>query len=135
MRLDLGYSLHNVNFFAMKTTFETVDSYIATFPDTVRPLLQQVRSTILSNAPLAVEKIAYNMPAYRMNGKVLVYFAAYSKHIGLYATPQGHEAFAAELSQYKQGKGSVQFPLDKAIPFDLIARIVAFRVQQVVGAS
>lgn len=117
----------------MKITFDTVDSYIATFPDTVRPLLEQVRSTILSNAPLAEEKIAYNMPAYRMNGKVLVYFAAYAKHIGLYATPQGHEAFAAELSQYKQGKGSVQFPLDKVIPFDLIGRIVAFRVQQVVG--
>lgn len=118
----------------MKTTFETVDSYIATFPDAVSLLLQQVRSTILSNAPLAVEKIAYNMPVYRMNGEVLVYFAAYSKHIGLYATPQGHKAFAAELSQYKQGKGSVQFPLDKDIPFDLIGRIVAFRVQQIVDA-
>lgn len=133
MRLNLGILCIVFTFFAMKITFDTVDSYIATFPDTVRPLLEQVRSTILSNAPLAEEKVAYNMPAYRMNGKVLVYFAAYAKHIGLYATPQGHEAFAAELSQYKQGKGSVQFPLDKAIPFDLIGRIVAFRVQQVVG--
>jgi uncharacterized protein YdhG (YjbR/CyaY superfamily) len=77
-----------------------------------------------------VESIAYGMPAYKINGKPLVYFAGYKKHIGFYATPSGHTEFADELSKYKQGKGSVQFPLDKPIPYELIRRIVAFRVNE-----
>ncbi len=78
-----------------------------------------------------MEGIAYQMPAYKIKGKPLVYFAAYKNHIGFYATPTGHSAFAEELSKYKQGKGSVQFPLDEPIPFDLIERIVAFRAQEI----
>jgi uncharacterized protein YdhG (YjbR/CyaY superfamily) len=70
------------------------------------------------------------MPAYKLNGKPLVYFAAYKKHIGFYATPSGHEKFAQELSKYKQGKGSVQFPTAQPVPLDLIKRIVEFRVQE-----
>jgi len=83
----------------------------------------------LQTAPDAVESISYAMPAYKLNGKPLVYFAGYKNHIGFYATPTGHEAFKEELSKYKQGKGSVQFPVDEPMPLDLIRRIVAFRVE------
>jgi uncharacterized protein YdhG (YjbR/CyaY superfamily) len=114
----------------MHTDFKTVDEYIMTFPKEVQLLLKQVRDTIRTNAPDAVEQIAYGMPAYKTNGKPLVYFAGYKKHIGFYATPSGHTEFAGELSKYKQGKGSVQFPLDQPIPYDLIKRIVAFKVEE-----
>jgi uncharacterized protein YdhG (YjbR/CyaY superfamily) len=70
------------------------------------------------------------MPAYKTEGRPLVYFAGFKNHIGFYALPSGHEKFASELSRYQQGKGSVQFPLDKPIPFDLIKRIVEFRVKE-----
>lgn len=106
----------------------TVDQYIATFPAEVQEVMQQVRSTIKGSAPQAEERISYGMPGYYLNGP-LVYFAGYKNHIGFYATPNGHEAFAEELSKYKQGKGSVQFPLNEAMPLDLIKRIVAFRVE------
>jgi len=108
---------------------KTVDQYIAQFPHEIQIQLQQVRETILQTAPDAVESISYAMPAYKLNGKPLVYFAGYKNHIGFYATPTGHEAFKEELSKYKQGKGSVQFPVDEPMPLDLIRRIVAFRVE------
>ncbi len=108
----------------------TVDNYIESFPESVQILLEQVRATIKENAPDAVESIAYQMPAYKTNGKPLVYFAAFKNHIGFYATPTGHSEFAKELSKYQTGKGSVQFPFDKPIPFDLIGRIVKFRVKE-----
>jgi uncharacterized protein YdhG (YjbR/CyaY superfamily) len=108
----------------------TVDKYIKSFPGSVQVLLEQVRAAIKANAPDAAESFAYQMPAYKINGKPLVYFAAFKNHIGFYATPTGHSEFAKELSQYKQGKGSVQFPFNKPIPFDLIGRIVRFRVKE-----
>ena len=111
----------------MKIEFTTVDEYIKTFPKDIQVLLNKVRTTILEKAPEAIESIAYNMPAYKTKGKPLVYFAGYKNHIGFYATPTGHAEFANELSKYKQGKGSVQFPLDKPIPIELIGRIVEFR--------
>jgi len=114
----------------MNTDFKTVDEYIKSFPTDIQTLLNKVRETIKKNAPDAVESIAYGMPAYKMNGKPLVYFAGFKKHIGFYATPTGHAEFANELSMYKQGKGSVQFPLNKPIPYELIKRIVAFRVKE-----
>ncbi|MCW3115151.1 MAG: hypothetical protein JWR18_3547 [Segetibacter sp.] len=114
----------------MKTNFKTVDEYIKTFPEDIQKLLQQVRAVIKENAPEAVESIAYEMPAYKTNGKPLVYFAGYTKHVGFYATPTGHAEFAGELSNYKQGKGSVQFPIDMPMPFELIKRIVVFRVKE-----
>lgn len=107
-----------------------VDGYIAEFPLEIREKLNQIRKVIRENAPDAIEGIAYGMPAYKLHKKPLVYFAGYAKHIGFYATPSGHEAFEAQLSQYKQGKGSVQFPLDQPIPLDLIAEIVRFRVSE-----
>src|SRR5687768_16437337 len=114
----------------MKNIVTTVDAYIATFPSEVQTYLQQIRSTIQTAAPSAVETISYGMPAYKLNGKPLVYFAAFKNHIGFYATPTGHSAFVEELSKYQQGKGSVQFPLDKPMPFDLIDRITRYRVEE-----
>jgi len=108
----------------------TVDSYIKSFPEKVQCLLNQIRSVIKENAPDADESIAYQMPAYKTNGKPLIYFAGFRNHIGFYATPTGHTEFSKELSGYKQGKGSVQFPLDKPMPLELIGRIVRFRVNE-----
>lgn len=107
-----------------------VEKYIFSFPEDVRNILLQIRQIIKEEAPDAVEGFAYQMPSYKTNGKPLVYFAAFKTHIGFYATPSGHAAFACELAKYKQGKGSVQFPLDKPIPFDLIRQMVAFRVEE-----
>ena len=92
-------------------------------------MLQEIRATIKAAAPEAVEKISYQMPTFAQNGN-LVHFAAFTKHIGFYPVPTGIEAFKAELAVYKQGKGSVQFPLDQPMPLDLISRIVQFRVQE-----
>ena len=114
----------------MRTDFQTVDEYIRTFPESVQARLNEVRSIIRSKAPGANECISYGMPAYKSNGKPLVYFAAFKSHIGFYATPTGHEAFKDDLKIYKQGKGSVQFPLDQPLPVDLIKRIVTFRVEE-----
>lgn len=104
-----------------------VEIYIKSFPEEVQEKLLEIRKIIFSTAPHVMEKISYGMPGFFLNSKPLVYFAAYKNHIGFYATTNGHEKFAEELSIYKQGKGSVQFPLNKEIPFDLIRRIVEFR--------
>lgn len=114
----------------MKDVPKSIDDYIATFPEETQKLLEQVRTAIRQAAHEAIESISYGMPAYKLNGKPLVYFAAFKSHIGFYATPTGHEAFAKELSKYKQGKGSVQFPLSEPLPLDLITRITAFRVKE-----
>jgi uncharacterized protein YdhG (YjbR/CyaY superfamily) len=107
-----------------------VDEYIKSFPKSTQTLLKQVRKAIKENALGAEEMIAYGMPGYKLNKKPLVYFAGYANHIGFYATPNGHEKFAKELSKYKQGKGSVQFPIDQPMPIDLIIKIVKFRVTE-----
>jgi Uncharacterized conserved protein len=114
----------------MKIDFKSVDEYIKSFPNDIQLLLDRVRATIREKAPEATESISYGMPAYKINGKPLVYFAGFKNHIGFYATPTGHSKFAEELSKYKQGKGSVQFPLNKPIPFDLIGAIVQYRVNE-----
>ena len=106
----------------------TIDEYIAGFPADTQTILNQVRFTIRQAAPDAAESIGYGMPAYKLNGKPLVYFAGFKNHIGFYATPTGQSEFAKELAKYKQGKGSVQFPLDQPMPLDLIFQIVEFRV-------
>jgi uncharacterized protein YdhG (YjbR/CyaY superfamily) len=110
--------------------FENVDDYINSFPDEVHSQLRQIRSVIKEKAPEAFESMSYGMPAYKTQGRVLVYFAGFKNHIGFYATPTGHEEFRKELSKYKQGKGSVQFPLNQPVPYDLIAQIVEFRVEE-----
>ncbi len=107
-----------------------VDKYISGFPTDVQAIMIQIRELIQRAAPAAAESMAYGMPAYKTFGKPLVYFAGFKNHIGFYATPTGHSAFAADLSKYKQGKGSVQFPMCDPIPYDLIERIVKFRVEE-----
>jgi uncharacterized protein YdhG (YjbR/CyaY superfamily) len=109
----------------------TIDQYIEGSPEAVRPILQKMRKAIREAAPEATEAISYRMPTFRLNGGNLVHFAAYENHIGFYPTPSGIQAFEQELSLYRWAKGSVQFPLNKPIPFDLVKRIVVFRVQEV----
>jgi uncharacterized protein YdhG (YjbR/CyaY superfamily) len=112
-----------------QTIPKTIDEYIAGFPLDVQDILQKIRATIRQAAPEAQEKISYQMPTFALNGN-LVHFAAFKNHIGFYPIPSGIEAFKEDLSPYKQGKGSVQFPLDQPIPYDLIARITAFRARE-----
>jgi uncharacterized protein YdhG (YjbR/CyaY superfamily) len=112
-----------------KTGPNTIEEYIAGFPQDVQIILEKVRSTIRETAPGAEETIKYQMPTFTLKGN-LVYFAAYKNHIGFYPVPTGMEEFREELSGYKTGKGSVQFPLDKPIPYDLIGRITRFRMKE-----
>ncbi|HSY19992.1 MAG TPA: DUF1801 domain-containing protein [Candidatus Acidoferrales bacterium] len=106
-----------------------MDEYIGNFPKDVREILEKIRITIRKAAPRAEEKIGYGIPTFTLKGN-LVHFAAFKKHIGFYPTPSGIGQFKQELSVYEGAKGSVQFPLDKPIPFGLINKIVKFRVQE-----
>lgn len=111
---------------AKSTNFE---EYARNFPEDVQLLLETVRSTIKAAAPDAEEIISYDMPAFKYKG-MLVYFAAYKKHIGFYPMPSAIEAFKDELSIYKGAKGSVQFPLNKPLPLELIAKITSYRLKE-----
>ena len=113
-----------------QTAPKNIDEYIAGFPHDVQEILEKIRLTIRKAAPDAEETISYQIPTFTLKGKYLVYFAAYKKHIGLYPAPRGIEKFKKELSVYGGAKGSVRFPLDKPIPFDLISKIVKFRVKE-----
>jgi uncharacterized protein YdhG (YjbR/CyaY superfamily) len=109
--------------------YKTIDEYIAYFPVEVQTILQHVRDTIKSAAPTATEAISYGIPTFRLNGN-LVHFAGYARHIGFYPGGEGVEVFKDELTSYKTSKGTIQFPLDKPIPFDLIKKITLFRVEK-----
>jgi uncharacterized protein YdhG (YjbR/CyaY superfamily) len=109
---------------------KTVEEYIDSFPEDIRKLLKEMRRTIKEAAPDAEECISYQMPAYKM-GHILVYFAGFKDHIGFFPTASGISAFENELSQYRRGKGSVQFPLDRPLPLDLVRKIVLFRIEEV----
>ncbi len=106
-----------------------IDDYIARFPDDVRPILEKVRTTIRTAAPESKETISYQMPAFKQHG-ILVYFAGWKKHIGLYPPVSGDKALEKAVAQYAGPKGNLQFPLDEPIPYDLIKRIVRLRVKQ-----
>jgi uncharacterized protein YdhG (YjbR/CyaY superfamily) len=112
-----------------KRTFTNIDEYIADFPKDIQVILEQVRATIHKAAPDAKETISYQMPAFALEG-ILVYFAAFKNHIGFFPTASGIANFQKELSAYKTSKGTIQFPLDRPIPFDLIRKIVLFRVKE-----
>ena len=112
-----------------KIKFKTVDEYIATFPESTKSLLKEIRKTVKEAAPNAVEVISYNMPAIKFNG-ILVYYAAYEKNIGFYPTANGIAAFKEDLSSYKWSKGAIQFPIKEPIPFELISKIVNFRAKE-----
>ena len=111
------------------TNINTIDAYISGFPIHTREMLEQIRSTIKSAAPDAIEAIKYAIPTFILNGN-LIHFAGYKNHIGLYPAPSGMEQFEEEVAIYKTGKGTLQFPIDQPMPLDLIARIVKFRVQE-----
>jgi len=111
----------------------TVEEYIVQFEPEIQEILQTIRKIIHAIAPDSIESISYKMPLFSLNKKRLAYFAVFKKHIGFYPAPIGIEAFKKELSIYKQGKGSVQFPLNKPIPFDLIEKIVHFRKESIVS--
>lgn len=119
---------------AKNATVTGIDAYIEAFPPVVQKALAQLRTIIKRAAPQATEKFSYGMPAFDLSGP-LVYFAGYKAHIGFYATPTGHAAFAKELARFKTGKGSVQFPLGEPLPVKLIEKIVRFRVKENIARS
>lgn len=118
----------------MGTTYQNIDEYIAASPAEVQPILQKIRETIHNAAPDAVETISYGMPAFAQHG-VLVYFAPFKNHIGFFPTGSGIAAFQGQLGDYKTSKGTVQFPFTQPIPYDLIRRIVQFRVKENLGKA
>lgn len=122
--------MRNLRKIMEKKNYKNIDDYIADYSPEVGELLNQIRHCIQEVAPEAQEVISYNMPAFKQ-GKILVYFAAFKNHIGFYALPSGNAAFSKALSKYKVGKGSIQFPLNQAIPFDLIKEMVAFRLEEI----
>ena len=113
----------------MTATSKEVDKFIAAYPEEVQAVLNKVRATIREAAPGAEETINYGIPTFTLNGN-LVHFSAFKTHIGFYPTPSGVEKFKKELSKYEGAKGSVKFPLDQPIPYELIEKIVKFRVKE-----
>lgn len=107
----------------------TIDDYIATYPADVQEILQKVRATIKTAAPQATEAISYGMPTFKLHGN-LVHFGAFKSHLGFYPIPSGMDQFQEELAPFKSGKGSVQFPFDQPMPYELITKIVKFRVTE-----
>lgn len=112
-----------------KPSFASIDEYISLFPEEIQTKLRLIRKTIQQTAPEAIEKISYQMPTFYLNGN-LVYFAAYKTHIGFYPTGNAIKAFENDLKDFKTSKGTIQIPLDKDLPLELIKKIVAFRVEE-----
>jgi uncharacterized protein YdhG (YjbR/CyaY superfamily) len=111
-----------------RRTATDIDEYISWFPDDIQKILKKIRATIKKAAPRAVESISYQIPTFKIDGKVLIYFAAFTKHVSLYPAPRDIVEFKDELKSYKGGKGTIQLPLDDPIPYELVARIVKFRM-------
>ncbi|HEX5351740.1 MAG TPA: DUF1801 domain-containing protein [Trichococcus sp.] len=108
---------------------ETIDAYISRYDEDIQAILQELRRVIKEEAPDATEKISYQMPTFYLNGN-LVHFAVQKNHIGFYPAPSGVAAFKEELTEYKTSKGAIQFPLTQPIPYELVRRIVRFRVEE-----
>jgi uncharacterized protein YdhG (YjbR/CyaY superfamily) len=116
---------------ANRSTAKSIDEYIAEFPPETQKLLEELRGLVRAAAPGATETISYAIPTFDLYGRHLVHFAAFKKHIGFYPVPGGvEETFEEELKPYKRGKGSIQFPFGQPMPWDLIRRIVEFRVKE-----
>ena len=111
--------------------YKNTEEYILQFPKDVQIILKKIREIVLKTTPNAIESISYGMPAFKLLGKPLVYFAGYKNHIGFYALPSGNKAFQKELANYKTGKGSIQFPISEEIPWKLIHDIVKFRTKEI----
>jgi len=114
----------------MKTDYKSIDQYIGTFQISTQNILEKLRAIIRETAPGATEKISYQMPTFFLNGRPLVYFAAYEHHIGFYPGAHVIQVFESELSNYKTAKGTIQFPIDQPILRELIIKIVKFRVEE-----
>jgi uncharacterized protein YdhG (YjbR/CyaY superfamily) len=110
--------------------YKTIDDYIGSFPDQTKVILQKIRETIRKVLPDGEETISYQIPCFKLNGKYVIYFAGFAHHVSIYPAPRGAAEFREELADYKGGKGTVQFPLDKPLPLALIAKIVRFRVKE-----
>ncbi|HUS26075.1 MAG TPA: DUF1801 domain-containing protein [Nevskiaceae bacterium] len=108
---------------ADKKQFNTVDDYIKTFPSDVQAILKKMRQTIHHTVPDATEAISYAIPAFNLDGKYVVYFSAWKNHVSLYPVPSGNEGLLKEIAPYIHGKGTIQFPLDKPVPYDLVKKI------------
>ena len=117
-----------------KKQYDDIDEYISLFPQDVRDILSRIRIMIVELVPTAKESISYGMPTFKLKGN-LIHFAAYKEHIGFYPTPSAIEFFKDELKNYKTAKGSIQFPLDKKIPYSLIKKIVRYRVKEVLNKA
>lgn len=113
-----------------KKHFTTINEYIMTFPADIQPILEKVRQAIQKAVPEATETMSYGMPTFDFNGKHLVFFAGWKHHISLYPIPAGDEAFQQELAHYKRARGTIQFPLDKPIPYDFVEKIVTFLMME-----
>ena len=107
----------------------TVDKYLDQFSGETRSRLDTMRELIHEEAPDAIESFSYGLVGYKLNGKPLVYFGGFAHHIGFYATPNCHAVFAEDFAKYKQGKGSVQFPLNEPLPINLIRRVIRYRIE------
>lgn len=116
--------------FSMTTKYKDIEEYIAAFPEETQQILQQIRTVVKKAAPEAKETIKYSMPTFTLNGN-LVHFAAFRNHIGFYPAPSGDEAFNNDIASYRGAKSSIRFPIDKPIPFELIDRIVRFRITEI----
>jgi uncharacterized protein YdhG (YjbR/CyaY superfamily) len=114
-----------------KKQFPTIEEYVKAYPTNVQSILAQIRQIIRAAAPDATETISYQIPAFKLNGKDLIYFAAWKAHIAMYPVPSGSDAFEKELSPFIGGKGTVRFPLERPIPFNLVEGIVRARLQQI----
>jgi Uncharacterized conserved protein len=113
-----------------RSTAASIDEYIAEFPTDTQTVLKEIRALIKQSAPGATETISYAIPTFDLNGKHLVHFAGYARHIGFYPTSSGIREFKEEISGYKTSTGAVQFPLGQPLPTDLIRRMVEFRVRE-----
>lgn len=112
----------------MRAAPHDIDEYISWFPDDVQKILQRIRRTIRRAAPDAVEAISYQIPTFKLNGKNLIHFAAFKNHVSVYPAPRGVKEFESDLADHKGGKGTVQFPLDRPVPYELLTRIVKYRL-------
>ena len=111
-----------------KVVFNSIDEYIASFPVNIQKIMEDIRSTIKVTAPNAKEKISYQIPTFELNGRNLIHFAGWKKHISLYPIPAGDEAFEKKIAKYVAGKGTLKFPLDKPLPLELIKEVVRLRL-------
>lgn len=110
---------------------KAIDEYIKTFPEDIQIILEKIRKVIEDCAPRSEEAMKYGIPTFKLNGRNLVHFAAFNNHIGFFPTPSAIVTFKKELSGYKTSKGTIQFPLNKPVPFDLVKKITVFRTEEV----